>query len=90
MKHKSNNDEKMPRMSYHRGLKQECHIERCQAGKARKQRNHIMLALRAFVRLEWKRYTSGISRWALKQDIIRRAVGAYLQEPRYILDYSTA
>lgn len=75
---------------YHRGLKQECHIERCQAGKARKQRNHIMLALRAFVRLEWKRYTSGISRWALKQDIIRRAVGAYLQEPRYILDYSTA
>lgn len=49
-----------------------------------------MLALPAFVRLEWKRYTSGISRWALKQDIIRRAVGAYLQEPRYILDYSTA
>ena len=49
-----------------------------------------MLALRAFVRLEWKRYTSGISRWALKQDIIRRAIGAYLQEPRYILDYSTA
>jgi putative transposase len=47
---------------YHRGLKQECHIERCQARKARKQRNHIMLALRAFVRLEWKRYTSGISR----------------------------
>jgi hypothetical protein len=75
---------------YHRGLKQECHIERCQARKARKQRNHIMLALRAFVRLEWKRYTSGISRWALKQDIIRRAVGAYLQEPGYILDYSTA
>jgi len=77
MKHKSNNDEKMPRMS-------RVTIE------ARKQRNHIMLAWRAFVRLEWKRYTSGISRWALKQDIIRRAVGAYLQEPRYILDYSTA
>ena len=75
---------------YHRGLKQECHIERCQAGKAGKQRNQIMLALPAFVRLEWKRYTRGTSRWALKQDIIRRAVGAYLQEPRYILDYSTA
>jgi len=40
--------------------------------------------LGAIVRLEWKRHTSGISRWALKQDIIRRAVGAYLQEPRYI------
>ena len=75
---------------YHRGLKQECHIERCQAGKARKQRNHIMLAWRAFVRLEWKRHTSGISRWVLKLDIIRRAVGAYFQEPGYILDYSTA
>jgi hypothetical protein len=49
-----------------------------------------MLAWRAIVRLEWKRHTNGISRWALKQDIIRRAVGAYLQEPGYILDYSTA
>ena len=49
-----------------------------------------MLAWRAFVRLEWKGYTSGLSRWALKPDIIRRAVGVYLQEPRYILDYSTA
>ena len=65
-------------------------MEGCQAGRTRKQRNHIMLAWRAFVRLEWKRYTRGTSRWALKQDIIRRAVGAYLQEPRYILDYSTA
>ena len=46
---------------YHRGLKQECHIERCQARKARKQRNHIMLALRAFVCLEWNRYLRGVS-----------------------------
>ena len=72
---------------YHRGLKQECHIERCQA---RKQPNHIMLALRAFVGLEWKRYNGGISRWALKQDIIRPAVGAYLQQPGYILGDPTA
>ena len=49
-----------------------------------------MLALPAFIGLEWKRYTSGLSRWALKQDIIRPAVGAYLPEPRYILDSSTA
>ena len=75
---------------YHRGLKQECHIERCQARKARKQPNHIMLALRAFVGLEWKRYNGGISRWALMQDIIRPAVGAYLQQPRYILGDPTA
>jgi len=37
---------------YHRGLKPEYRIERCQAGKARKQPNHIMLALRPFVGLE--------------------------------------
>ena len=75
---------------YHRGLKPECRIERCQVGKARKQPNHIMLALRPFVGLEWNRYTGGISRWALKQDIIRPAVGAYLPEPRYILVDPTA
>ena len=60
---------------YHRGLKQEYHMECCQAGK---------------VGLERKGDTSAISHWALKPDIIRRAVGVYLQEPRYILDYSTA
>ena len=75
---------------YHRGLKPEDRIERCQAGKVRKQCNCIMLALPAFIGLEWKRYTSGLSRWALKQDIIRPAVGAYLPEPCYILDSSTA
>ena len=49
-----------------------------------------MLALPAVVGLEWKDYTSGSSRWALKPDIIRRAVGAYLQEPGYILVDPTA
>jgi hypothetical protein len=71
---------------YHRGLKQECHIERCQARKARKQRNHIMLALRAFVRLEWNRYLSGVGRLMMKQTIIRKAVGEYLEDPIYTLD----
>ncbi len=71
---------------YHRGLKQECHIERCQARQAKKQRNHIMLALRAFVRLEWNRYLRGPSRLALKQQIIRQAIGTYLEDPRYTLD----
>ena len=36
-----------------------------QRGQGQQQRNHIMLAWRALVRLEWKRYTSGISRWVL-------------------------
>lgn len=73
---------------YHRGLKQECHIERCQARQAEKQRNHIMLALRAYVRLEWHRYQKGASRLALKQEIIRQAVGFYMQSPRYTLSPS--
>jgi hypothetical protein len=34
--------------TYHRGIKQFCGVERCQARKGRAQRNHIGLALRAF------------------------------------------
>mgnify|MGYP000268220121 CR=1 FL=1 len=55
--------------NYHRGLKQECHAERCQARKSIKQINHIGLAIRAFVRLEWNRYQSGKSRFSLKMRI---------------------
>ena len=38
--------------NYHRGLKQCCGVERCQARSARAQRNHIGMAIRAFLRLE--------------------------------------
>jgi putative transposase len=38
--------------NYHRGLKQCCGIEKCQARNEAAQRGHIQLALRAFVRLE--------------------------------------
>ena len=37
---------------YHRGIKQFCGIERCQARSERAQRNHIE---RAFLRLEYQR-----------------------------------
>ena len=37
---------------YHRGIKQYCGAERAQVRAARAQRNHIGLALRAFLRLE--------------------------------------
>lgn len=66
---------------YHRGLKQECHIERCQARKARRQLNHIALVIRAFVRLELRSYKTGFSRLALKRGIVRDAVRAYLKRP---------
>jgi len=76
---------------YHRGLKQCTEVERCPAGLAQSQRNHIGLALRSFVRFEWHRYQSGISWFAAKWDIVRDAVRAYLANPRYnLLDTATA
>lgn len=75
---------------YHRGLKQECNIERCQARKELKQRNHIALAIRAFVRLEIHRYRTGRSRFQIKADIIREAIRSYLDNPIYTLPPSTA
>lgn len=70
---------------YHRGLKQCTEVERCPARLARSQRNHIGLALRAFVRFEWHRFRSGVSWVEAKWDIIRDAVRAYLANPRYNL-----
>lgn len=76
---------------YHRGLKQCTEVERCPARLARSQRNHIGLALRAFVRLGWHRFRSGVSWFEAKWDIIRDAVRAYLANPRHNLpDTATA
>lgn len=76
--------------NYHRGIKQECGVERCQARKRVKQKNHIGLAIRAFVRLEWHRYQSGVSRYLAKMQIIRPAITAYLKRPIYLLSPPTA
>lgn len=71
--------------TYHRGLKQYTGVERCQARAARAQRNHIGLALRAFVRLEYHRAVAGVSWFQAKWDVIRGAVRAYLAAPMYCL-----
>ena len=80
--------------TYHRGVKQFCGVERCQAGSERAQRNHIELALRAFLRLEYHCFVKGISWFEAKTSIIRDAVRAYLAKPIYTLDpislYATA
>jgi putative transposase len=68
---------------YHRALKQCCHVERCQARSARAQRNHIGLAIRAFVRLSWHFYTTGVSWYEAKTAIVREAVRAYRSRPLY-------
>jgi len=70
---------------YHRGLKQFTGVERCQVRSARGQRNHIGCAIRAFVRLEYHRFTTGISWFAAKLAIIREAVRRYLTAPVYRL-----
>ncbi len=75
--------------NYHRGIKQFCGVERSTVRAARAQRNHIGLALRAFLRLEIHCYQKGISWFEAKTSIIREAVRAYLSKPLYTLN-STA
>lgn len=70
---------------YHRGLKQFTGVERCQARAARSQRNHIGCAIRAFVRLEYHRFTTGVGWFAAKWAVVREAVRAYLTNPTYLL-----
>jgi hypothetical protein len=69
--------------TYHRGIKQFCGVERCQARSETAQRNHIELAVRAFLRLEYHCFVKGISWFEAKTDIIRDAVRAYIANPIY-------
>jgi len=66
---------------YHRGLKQFCGVEKCQVRAARAQRNHIGLAIRAFLRLEHYSFVKGVSWFEAKTGLIREAVRAYLTNP---------
>ena len=67
--------------NYHRDLKQHCGVEGCQALSSRAQRNHIGLAVRAFLRLEWHFFTTGVSAFEAKMRLVREAVRAYLARP---------
>lgn len=67
--------------NYHRGLKQCCAVERCQCRSKVKQHGHIVLSLRAFVRLEVNRLATGISWYEAKLDIVRDAIRHYLAMP---------
>lgn len=66
---------------YHRGVKQFCGAEGCQARRAKAQRNHIGLSIRAFLRMECHCYTLGLSWFQAKLDVIRDAVRGYLANP---------
>jgi len=69
--------------NYHRGLKQCCGVERSQVRSSRAQRNHIGMAIRAFLRLERHFYATGVSWYEAKTEIIRSAVRAYIARPLY-------
>ncbi len=66
---------------YHHGIKQFTGIERGQYRLEISQRNHIGLAIRAFVRLEIHRLQTGISWFDAKTGIIRSAMRSYLAHP---------
>ncbi len=70
---------------YHRGIKQFTGIERGQYRLEISQRNHISLAIRAFVRLETHRLQSNVSGFEAKAGIIRSAMRAYLAHPTFTL-----
>ena len=74
---------------YHRGLKQFAGVERGQYRLEVSQRNHIGLAIRAFLRLEVHRLRTGISWFEAKTDIIRAAMRMFLAHPTISLE-STA
>lgn len=70
---------------YHRGIKQFCGVERCQARRAKAQRNHIGFSIRAFLRMECHCFALGISWFQAKLDVIRHAVRSYLANPSMLL-----
>lgn len=70
---------------YHRGLRQFCGAERSQVRIAKAQRNHIGLAIRAFLRFEVVNLKKGYSRFEAKMRFIRDAIRAYLANPIYVL-----
>jgi hypothetical protein len=70
---------------YHRGLKRCCGVERAQVRKAVSILGHLLLALRAFLRLESYRLRTGVSGDEAKAAILREAIRRYQAHPRYAL-----
>jgi len=59
---------------YHRELKQTCGIERCQARTGRAQRNHICLAIQAWLDKHRRRVTEKISLYRQDWNIIKGGI----------------
>jgi putative transposase len=66
---------------YHRGIKQCCGIEKAQVRTERSQRAHVLLSLRAFLRLEVNRLVRAVSWYEAKFSIVRAAISSFLAHP---------
>ena len=71
--------------TYHRNLKQFTGVERAQFRLEVSPRNHIGLAIRAFVRLEHTRIHRAMPIFEAKNAIIRQAIRLYLRNPAIVL-----
>jgi hypothetical protein len=69
----------------HRVIKQSVGNEKTQIRSAIKQRNHSLLALRAYLRLESHRLRTGSSWNQVKFEIVRGAIRDYLAHPSIVL-----
>lgn len=67
--------------NYHRDLKQNTGVERCQLRSVIGQKNHIGFSIRAFFRIEIYRLKNNISRFEAKWSIFRNAVADFLANP---------
>ena len=72
-----------PIEEYHRGLKQQCGVAKCQARTERSQRNHIFCSIQAFLALELHRLKTGVTWQQAKLSIARNAIQSYLLNPRF-------
>lgn len=68
---------------YHRGIKQFCGVERCQARNGQSQRTHILFSIRAFLRFEVDRIRTSRSWFESKQSVIRNAIREYIKYLNY-------
>lgn len=64
---------------YHREIKQTCGIERCQARTGRAQRNHIFLAISAWVQQHKRRLTERITLYQQNWNIIKNAIQQHIK-----------
>nr|WP_222703402.1 transposase [Candidatus Arsenophonus triatominarum] len=64
---------------YHREVKQNCGIERCQARTSRAQRNHIFLAISAWFEQHKRRISEKITLYQQNWDVIKNAITEHIR-----------